>query len=84
MYGRGRVHVCRDGGGGRARQQRCSIERHLRSVVAPAEALTQDGDTAVPELLQGTGDGHESVEGCRGAVLELGGGRGGDVFGAVS
>jgi len=84
VRGRERVHVCRDGGGGRDRRQRCQIERHLRSVVAPVEASAQDGDTAVPELLQGTGDGHERVEGRGSAALELGGGRGGDVFGAVS
>lgn len=45
VRGQERVHVCRDGGGGRARRQRCPIEHHLRSVVAPAEALAQDGDT---------------------------------------
>lgn len=84
VRGRESVHVCRDGGSGRAHRQRCQIERHLRSVVAPAKAIAQGGDTAVPELLQGTGDGHEGVEGRGGAVLELGGGRGGDVFGAVS
>lgn len=84
VRGQERVRVCRDGGGGRAHQQRCSIERHVRSVVAPAEALAQDGDTAVPELLQGTGDGHKSLEGRRGVVLKVGGRRGGNVFGAVS
>lgn len=84
MYAVGSVHVRRDGGGDRDRRQRCQIERHLCSVVAPAEALAQDGDTAVPELLQGTGDGHECVEGRGGAALELGGSRGGDVLGAVS
>lgn len=64
VRGRERVHVCQDGGGGRDRRQRCQIECRLRSVVAPAEVPAQDGDTAVPKLLQGMGDGHERVEGA--------------------